>query len=144
MNEGHAKCWHCGGEGEVVAWLISQMDVPWTGYGITCTECGAEAKALATEVEAWEWWNTRPIEDALRAELATVQADRDSWKRAATEGATLESELAEQVEQLRAELAAVQNVFDLQPLSRRLIMVAISGVQPGQVHLISDDSDDER
>ena len=65
----HAKCWHCGAMGEVAHEHVGVM--------VFCVNAECEARSpegFDTEAEAWAWWDTRPVENALRAQLAEARA----------------------------------------------------------------------
>ena len=47
-----------------------------------CDICGAEAPEAKTPEEAAKVWNTRPAEDALKAEVERLKADNERLKKA--------------------------------------------------------------
>ena len=60
---------------------ISMGDNWRTRYQIWCHDkaCGFEGGIYNSTKKCVEEWNTRPIEDALRAELAEAQAEVERW-----------------------------------------------------------------
>jgi hypothetical protein len=44
------------------------------GTWIECVECGLRSPVFYDVDEAWAWWDTRPVENALRAQLAEARA----------------------------------------------------------------------
>ena len=84
----------CGGMG-------SYEETEDGDHYVECVDCGYCGKSFMSFDAAVDWWNTRPIEDALRAE-ATVERNRRQ---------TFERHLAEreaEVAALKAELAAAK------------------------------------
>lgn len=67
-------CPFCGGKADYV------------GTEIECLECGVMMpKTFAFEMQV-DNWNTRPIEDALRAQLAEAQAEVERLKNIVAHG----------------------------------------------------------
>ena len=76
---------------------------PIDGYAIwhvVCRKCGAQARGR-NKYQAIALWNTRPIEDGLRAELAEAQAKVENLR-----------ELIQHVEQLHKSLALVDDALN--------------------------------
>ena len=70
MSEELRPCPFCGGEAQVNT---------WTMHGITESRCFCSNSDCPNSVRtvAFEQWNTRPIEDELRARIAELEADND-------------------------------------------------------------------
>lgn len=62
-------CPFCGND-DTINLEENETRHPWTVY---CGNCDATIGETHTRDEAVVCWNTRPIEDALRAELAAAQ-----------------------------------------------------------------------
>lgn len=71
MNDELKPCPFCGGMPTLESHL-ADMEEP--GWAFVHCPCGGEAEMSDYESQAIEGWNTRPIEDALRAELAQARA----------------------------------------------------------------------
>lgn len=74
MSEIELKpCPMCGG--------VAQVNT-WTMHGITESRCFCPNSDCPNSVRtvALATWNTRPIEDALRAQLATLEAENADMK----------------------------------------------------------------
>ena len=85
----HARCGHCGGTQLRVFSMPGYAD--WKN--IVCQTCGAGGDPQASEDAAWKWWDTRPVEDELRKQLAEaaritgqlveeidlLDSDREEW-----------------------------------------------------------------
>lgn len=65
MSDELKACPFCGNQSAVMDWLPSLSGIVEYPF---CEYCGAQC-------ETAELWNTRPIEDGLRAELAAAQAE---------------------------------------------------------------------
>jgi NMD protein affecting ribosome stability and mRNA decay len=101
-------CPFCGNQSAVMDWLPSLSGIVEYPF---CEYCGAQC-------ETAELWNTRPIEDGLRAELAAAQAASDKRGEIAQEYylriCNLEGELAgTQVERnnARAEVERLRGII---------------------------------
>ena len=72
MSEELRPCPFCGGEAQVNT---------WTMHGITESRCFCPNSDCPNSVRtvALEQWNTRPIEDALTARIAELEAER-RWR----------------------------------------------------------------
>ncbi len=75
MSEKKLKpCPFCGEKEEI------KMDLSMHGVCYYCLECWAESRRGENSQHAAEYWNSRPIEDALRArikELEAIKAEQD-------------------------------------------------------------------
>ena len=60
--------------------LAHIRDNRYTEKWAECDTCSASTHSDLYEPHAIEDWNTRPIEDALRAELAAVTTERDQLR----------------------------------------------------------------
>ncbi len=75
-------CPFCGGN-EVKLYIDDGLGVFSYYYEIVCRHCGLNNKSIyanrdRVENAAIKHWNTRPIEDALRKEIAKLQAENRS------------------------------------------------------------------
>lgn len=57
----------------------------WVTNFVACVECGSRSGGSIRPEHADEEWNTRPIEDELRAERDTLRAERDALREALAE-----------------------------------------------------------
>lgn len=71
MSDEVRVCPHCKGDA-----VTGDYDTEIDAWAITCTGCDARVVSRISSDDALERWNTRPIEDELRAELA----QRGEWE----------------------------------------------------------------
>ena len=70
-------CPFCGGD--VIMCDNTNISNKVPVYWVDCPNCTEfDTPCFVTEKEVLENWNTRPIEDALRKEIAQLQADNQS------------------------------------------------------------------
>lgn len=100
------ECPFCGGDAlESVVYRDEPDGLHAVGVAVWCVACGASTETCGTKTEAVAAWNSRSVEDALRAE-------RDA---ALAEAARLRAELdacAAERYALRATLDAVRSALD--------------------------------
>lgn len=53
--------------------MVHHGELLWIRYGVKCKRCHFEIPAYAKKAAAIRKWNTRPAEDALKAELTELQ-----------------------------------------------------------------------
>lgn len=56
-----------------------------SSYTVECSVCGCCAWIPGRNYDGRPDWNTRPIEDALRAEVAALKAELERWKAPLTD-----------------------------------------------------------
>lgn len=81
----------CGGMG-------SYEETEDGDHYVECVDCGYCGKSFMSFDAAVDWWNTRPIEDALRAEVVELKCEaamlKESTEQYRAEVAALKAELA--------------------------------------------------
>lgn len=88
MNDELKPCPFCGGfKATIEPVFIESFSTP--RFCVICSDCGADSQVDLGQSGAEECWNTRPIEDALRAEIELLRsvlawyADENNYLRGA-------------------------------------------------------------
>ena len=71
MSEYLKQCPFCGKFDKVIIYtesMIHHDEILWTRYGVKCRRCNFEIPTCAKKATAIHKWNTRPVEDTLKAE----------------------------------------------------------------------------
>lgn len=72
MSDELHECPFCGKSDKVIIYTESMMqhgEILWTRYGVKCKRCHFEMPTYTKKAVAIHKWNTRPAEDALKAEV---------------------------------------------------------------------------
>lgn len=85
MNNKLRPCPFCGEDENIFIEYVELSCPQELGAYVYCGPCGAATNTCRNVEEAIKFWNTRPIEDALRPELANRDEIITKLKRAGEE-----------------------------------------------------------
>ena len=75
MSEELKSCPFCGGESFYIK-IMGNYEKP---HGIFCSKCDGAITEGRSEKQVVTIWNTRPIEDELRARIAELEAESERF-----------------------------------------------------------------
>jgi len=106
MSEELKACPFCGKQPDI--FVIEEVEFH-TRWGVECQNCGATIQDDFDESDLEKAWNTRPIEDALRARIAELEAAQEWVSR---EGVFLDENLMIDYATLQSSVSLAIDIYE--------------------------------